>query len=442
MRLALLAPLIIALALGVAPLPAHAQSVDDELTLLRSRLEALENDFGTLLRAHQELVKLQQDQRQDLTKAQEELRKARESQATQTSTRLSAADQQALVQTERTSQAAAQTAQEAATASQEAADALASLRTELIALTDETKSALADATRQAAESASEAQEILAAIREAQQTEPQTADTESEAETSEARSTLANSNSPEVRLLLGRLEELEGLQRATTGSLEQLEYRLRTLEQALQSAFSAAPPDSGVQSEALDEFSSSALTPEQAGEDTTSTVQTLGEVSDSSLQQATREAAASASVSLATLAPSETVETASPRAAATPQEQYAIAFALLRSNQYAEAESELRTFLEQWPEDALADNARYWLGETLYVRKEYQAAARVFAEGLDRAPDGAKAPDNLLKLGLSFSSLGDNEKACQVLLSLATRYVEAPETILRRGEAERNRLACP
>ena len=107
MRLALLASLIIALALGVAPLPAHAQSVDDELTLLRSRLEALENDFGTLLRAHQELVKLQQDQRQDLTKAQEELRKARESQATQTSTRLSAADQQALVQTERTSQAAA-----------------------------------------------------------------------------------------------------------------------------------------------------------------------------------------------------------------------------------------------------------------------------------------------------------------------------------------------
>ena len=183
---------------------------------------------------------------------------------------------------------------------------------------------------------------------------------------------------------------------------------------------------------------SALTPEQAE---AGTVRLLGEVSDSRLQEAARESAASVSVSVARLDGQSTEPQATPETPATPQEQYAKAFALLRANQYAEAETELRTFLEQWPEDDLSDNARYWLGETLYVRKEYQAAARVFAEGLDRAPDGKKAPDNLLKLGLSFSSLGENEKACQVLLSLATRYEQAPETILRRADAERNRLAC-
>ena len=439
MRLSLLVALTVALCLGLAPVPAQAQSVDDELILLRSRLESLENDFGSLLRAHQELVKLQQDQATALEKAQAQATQAaQEAQAVQQApAALSAADKQALTRAQRDTQTAAQTAQEAARSSEEVASALAALRSELLTLTEDAKVAVSASVVQAEQSARQAQEALVAVQEAQEAEDTEAKPEATQESAEAETSLANANSPEVRLLLGRLEELEGLQRATTGSLEQLEYRLRSLEQSLASAFSAAPPESGVQAESLDELST-ALTPEQAE---AGTVRTLGEVSDTSLQEAARESAASASVSLATLSRDQPATEPVAEVAATPQEQYAVAFALLRSNQYAEAETELRNFLERWPEDALADNARYWLGETLYVRKEYQAAARVFAEGLDRAPDGAKAPDNLLKLGLSFSSLGENEKACQVLLSLTTRYAEAPETILRRADAERNRLAC-
>ena len=49
------------------------------------------------------------------------------------------------------------------------------------------------------------------------------------------------------------------------------------------------------------------------------------------------------------------------------------------------------FLEKHPQDDLASNAQYWLGETYYVRKNYQDAAFAFAEGYQRYPESRKAP---------------------------------------------------
>lgn len=51
------------------------------------------------------------------------------------------------------------------------------------------------------------------------------------------------------------------------------------------------------------------------------------------------------------------------------------------------------FLRQFPNDGLAGNAQYWLGETYYVRQDYQNAAIAFGEGFQRYPKSAKAPDN-------------------------------------------------
>ena len=56
-----------------------------------------------------------------------------------------------------------------------------------------------------------------------------------------------------------------------------------------------------------------------------------------------------------------------------------------------------------PKD-LMPNIQYWLGEVHYAQKNFEKAIIEFGEGLKNYPESIKGPDNLLKLGLSFSNL--------------------------------------
>ena len=127
---------------------------------------------------------------------------------------------------------------------------------------------------------------------------------------------------------------------------------------------------------------------------------------------------------------------------TPEEQYKFAFGLLSQANYGEAELALRSFVDQNPNDALAGNAKYWLGETFYVRQDYQQAAVTFAEAYQEYPSSGKAPDNLLKLGMSLSALGSQNDACGTFAELLKRYPQAAATVLQRAKQERQRLSCP
>ncbi|WP_419903886.1 tol-pal system protein YbgF [Kiloniella sp.] len=126
---------------------------------------------------------------------------------------------------------------------------------------------------------------------------------------------------------------------------------------------------------------------------------------------------------------------------TPKQQYDYAFGLLRQARYDEAEQAFSTFVERHPEDTLAGNATYWLGETYYVRGDYQQAAITFADSFQRYPSSSKAPDNLLKLGLSLSSLGNTADACGTFGELLNRYPNSSTIIKQRAGQETQRLNC-
>jgi len=108
-------------------------------------------------------------------------------------------------------------------------------------------------------------------------------------------------------------------------------------------------------------------------------------------------------------------------ATTPREKYTSAYDLLRQGEYDMASSALRQFIEQHNDDPLVSNARYWLGETHYVRKEFVKAAEIFIEGYQTDPQGSKAPDALLKLGMSLSHLQNQDKACAAFQKLRDDY---------------------
>jgi tol-pal system protein YbgF len=126
---------------------------------------------------------------------------------------------------------------------------------------------------------------------------------------------------------------------------------------------------------------------------------------------------------------------------TPREQYEYATNLIQRGDYDQAETALKTFIQQNPKDALAGNAQYWLGETYYVRNDYKSAAIAFAEGYQKYPDSQKAPDNLLKLAMALGQQGQKENACVALRQLEKRYPDAAANVKDRAIRAKKNYAC-
>ncbi len=126
---------------------------------------------------------------------------------------------------------------------------------------------------------------------------------------------------------------------------------------------------------------------------------------------------------------------------TPKERYTYAFGLLRQAKYDEAEAALRAFIEVHGDDPLASNARFWLGDTYYVRGQFHEAAKTFLEGYKADPKGAKAPDDLLKLAMSLARLEKQKDACVTFTKLKKDFPDAPDRIKKAAARERQRAGC-
>lgn len=131
---------------------------------------------------------------------------------------------------------------------------------------------------------------------------------------------------------------------------------------------------------------------------------------------------------------------------SPEAQYEFAYGVLLQAQreqsdFGRAEQALRAFITANPNHRLTGNAQYWLGETYYVRRDYQDAASTFAEGLQKYPKSDKAPDNLLKLGMSLALLNHKTEACGALAELNKRYPNAAAQVKQTAQRERTRLGC-
>ena len=124
-----------------------------------------------------------------------------------------------------------------------------------------------------------------------------------------------------------------------------------------------------------------------------------------------------------------------------KEQYDYAYGLLRKAAFPEAEQAFKEFLRRNPSDKLAANAHYWLGETFYVRNQFDQAALAFVEGYKKFPEGAKASDTLYKLGLTLHKLNQKQEACATFGELLRRFPDLDSRMKERAEGERKELAC-
>jgi tol-pal system protein YbgF len=135
------------------------------------------------------------------------------------------------------------------------------------------------------------------------------------------------------------------------------------------------------------------------------------------------------------------QSASVLPAGSMQEQYNYATAFLSKSDWAGAEKALSAFIDAHPKDPLAGNAQYWLGESFYVRGDFNSAAHAFAKGYKDYPKSAKGPDNLLKLGLSLANLKKTDSACTTFSRMTKDFPNASAAIKSRVAAERKKLRC-
>jgi tol-pal system protein YbgF len=93
-----------------------------------------------------------------------------------------------------------------------------------------------------------------------------------------------------------------------------------------------------------------------------------------------------------------------------RKSYDAALALVNGKQYDKALDAFAAFLVRWPDHPYADNATYWRGECYFAKGEYARALEQFEGLVARFPLGNKAPDALLKAGISQQKLGNPQKA--------------------------------
>lgn len=125
----------------------------------------------------------------------------------------------------------------------------------------------------------------------------------------------------------------------------------------------------------------------------------------------------------------------------PETAFLAAIERVKSGAFDDAERSLRDFIDNYPNDARIGEAKYWLGETHYVRGEFAEAAKIFLDAFRQHPQSDRAPDSLLKVGMTLAQLNQPEQACLTYAEVLSRFPGASPTVLRRARTEAERARC-
>ena len=126
---------------------------------------------------------------------------------------------------------------------------------------------------------------------------------------------------------------------------------------------------------------------------------------------------------------------------SPEEQYEFAVSFMKIGDYETAEFALKEFIEKNRDNDLAGNAQYWYGETFRIRQLYSDAATAYLDGYQNYPKSKKAPDNLLKLGITMVQLGEKDQGCKMISGLKKEYPKASKSVLQKAQYEQKKFKC-
>ena len=124
-----------------------------------------------------------------------------------------------------------------------------------------------------------------------------------------------------------------------------------------------------------------------------------------------------------------------------EEQYEFAVSFMKIGDYETAEFALKEFIDKNKDHDLAGSAQYWYGETFRIRQLYSDAATAYLDGYQNYPKSNKAPDNLLKLGITMVQLGEKDQGCKMISGIKKEYPKASKSVLQKAQYEQKKFKC-
>jgi tol-pal system protein YbgF len=118
----------------------------------------------------------------------------------------------------------------------------------------------------------------------------------------------------------------------------------------------------------------------------------------------------------------------PLAAQAPplQQAYQSALRDYNAGKYAVAASEFGDVVHYYPQDDLAGNSQFYLGEIAYRQGKFADAVKAYDAVLEQFPGNNKAPAAQLRKGESLIAINQRDAGIRELRSLIQRYPMTPE----------------
>ena len=144
-----------------------------------------------------------------------------------------------------------------------------------------------------------------------------------------------------------------------------------------------------------------------------------------------EGAAEAAV--ATFAPVMPVQ---PNPGISPQRLYDMAWADYSTGQWSLAITGFDAYLKAFPRSAQADDAQFYIGETLYNDGRFADAVAAYEQVARDYPNGETVPDAHYKRGLALDRLGDTELARAAFETVVNEFPDSRTAALAHQAIDR------
>lgn len=105
----------------------------------------------------------------------------------------------------------------------------------------------------------------------------------------------------------------------------------------------------------------------------------------------------------------------------PPTEYLKAFGLFSANDYGAAIAAFEAFIRSNPNSEYAANARYWIGECHFARKEFELARIAYQVVIDGYSHSSKVPDSMLGVSNALMQLGRQAQGRVVMEELVRRF---------------------
>ncbi|MBU1362607.1 MAG: tol-pal system protein YbgF [Gammaproteobacteria bacterium] len=106
-------------------------------------------------------------------------------------------------------------------------------------------------------------------------------------------------------------------------------------------------------------------------------------------------------------------------------EYEAALNQFKAGKYKEAAASFGTYVQTYPNAALAPNAQYWLGNAWYAQRDCKRAIEAQSVVTTKYADSAKAPDAWLAIATCQQELGNPTGVKRSLETVITKYPGTP-----------------